>query len=577
MFAMRLIAAGATDTDFLAALPFSSAAPDELSGAARRGDLPGFVAALAEHWKRRGFNGPPADHDGLTTLRRGDVAARRPYDRFDSGDLSELANSLATFPRAVQDLPPRSFFKLVRQSLTALDNHSTPASPIDDATPDRHLIARAELPFTAGTLFDMFQGAAAARERGVREFHTQLFDDTDSTGAPQARLMAVLPQWLAAFVRVTRLAASLKTPLFTGEAVRRIEDLAKQLPRMFDARGGLPFCDPPCLAVQQFLDEVPAALRKACSSAGQAAHNGAANGSPRRGRRAGLPKVQSQSLKQTVALHAPDSRWACLRSETVAGSDRLCVLYHQSQPTIELTTPLGPVLRGPWTLEVSVDGCALPMAGEWNCACWHSDNDVEYLELQWVGEAGLRIERQILLSRGGHFAMLADTVAETPGARLDYRMRLPLAAGVTAEADAATRECRLVHGRERIRVFGLALPQDRVQSTPGGLSPHGGALELRQSAAGNGLYAPLVFDWNPSRRRGDADWRTLTITEEGRILPGSQAAGHRLRLAGQQLLIYHSLVKSSEPRAVLGHNTRFETVIGMIQASGEIVPLMLVE
>ena len=44
-----------------------------------------------------------------------------------------------------------------------------------------------------------------------------------------------------------------------------------------------------------------------------------------------------------------------------------------------------------------------------------------------------------------------------------------------------------------------------------------------------------------------------------------------------QLLVYRSLAPTEEARAVLGYHTRYETVIGMFDATGEVEPLVMVE
>ena len=135
-----------------------------------------------------------------------------------------------------------------------------------------------------------------------------------------------------------------------------------------------------------------------------------------------------------------------------------------------------------------------------------------------------------------------------------------------------TRECAV----GTARVFPVGLPQDRVLSTPGNCFENSGRLDLSQVAMGHGLYLPVVFDWHPRSRRAPADWRSLTVTEHGRVVSPDSAAGHRLRVGKEQLLIYRSLSDTREARAVLGQHTRYETVIGSIDA-GEMAPIIMVD
>ena len=121
--------------------------------------------------------------------------------------------------------------------------------------------------------------------------------------------------------------------------------------------------------------------------------------------------------------------------------------------------------------------------------------------------------------------------------------------------DTPTREVQLTMKGFRARAFPLAIPQDRVLSTPHDFSGEDGRLTLKQVADGEGLFAPIIFDWDPARSRGTAQWRTLTVTEDGRVIGGDIAAGHRLKINDLQLLVFRSLKTTGHSRAVLGHHT----------------------
>jgi hypothetical protein len=101
-------------------------------------------------------------------------------------------------------------------------------------------------------------------------------------------------------------------------------------------------------------------------------------------------------------------------------------------------------------------------------------------------------------------------------------------------------------------------------------------LELRQTGIG-GLYAPLVIDWNPARRRSSASWRPLTVAQNGVAVSPRAAAGCRLQIGSAQWLVYRSLSFILEPRTVLGQHTMYETLIGRFVRSGEVEPIVLVE
>ncbi len=277
------------------------------------------------------------------------------------------------------------------------------------------------------------------------------------------------------------------------------------------------------------------------------------------------------------AFHSESGREALLQTGTGSRADRIIVAYHAGTVEFALAGRGRPLLGGTLASRLFLDASPVELQGEWKSVCWHSDGDADYLELQLCCDNGVRIDRQFLLSRGGHFALIADAViCKTPG-RLDYGLHLPLAETVRLTADGPTRECRISAPGTTARAFPLGFPQDRVVSAPGSLSAEGGALEVTQVAAGGALYAPLLLDWHPKRIRPAAEWRSLTVSEQGQAVSADRAVGFRLRVGSQQLLLYRSLALTDEPRAVLGYHTRYETVIGHFGRTGEVDPIMMVE
>jgi hypothetical protein len=281
--------------------------------------------------------------------------------------------------------------------------------------------------------------------------------------------------------------------------------------------------------------------------------------------------------KQTRArskrpFHSDSSREAVLLSGSGDGADRVAIVFRGPFVELSLQARGRSLLAGEIQSELFVDGVAVPTTGDWKSACWSSDGDGDYLELQLFCSDQVRIDRQILLSRRGHFALFADAVIAAATVRIDYRLSLPVVDAVAIKAQADTRECEV----GRARVFPIGLPQDRVLSTPGNCLEHKGRLDLTQVAIGRGLYLPVVFDWHPRRRRAVVDWQSLTVAELGRVVSPEAAAGHRLRMGKEQLLIYRSLAATREARSVLGQHMRYETLIGSI-ADGVLEPIIMVE
>jgi hypothetical protein len=287
-----------------------------------------------------------------------------------------------------------------------------------------------------------------------------------------------------------------------------------------------------------------------------------------------IARANRSALRRTAFLrsfHSGSAREALLLGGRVSSADRVGIAYHGLSVECNLMARGRELLSGNFQSELLIDGTAVTTLGDWKSTCWSSDEDGDYLEMQLCCSEGMRIERQFLLSRRGHFALFADAVITTTPARIEYRLSLPVA-GSASIRDAQTRECAV----GAARVFPVGLPQDRVLSTHGNCCENLGRLELTQVAVGRGLYLPVVFDWHPRRRRAPADWRSLTVTELREVVSPDIAAGYRLRVGKEQLLIYRSLAATREARAVLGQHTRYETVIGSIDA-GVMAPIIMVD
>lgn len=284
-------------------------------------------------------------------------------------------------------------------------------------------------------------------------------------------------------------------------------------------------------------------------------------------------------VKRVKSRHEEAERWARLCSRLKTPADQLDVDY--SGPIrLNLEVLECPLLDGLWEARVAVDEQAVEIDGQWECVCWNSNRHSDYLELQLTA-GNLVLERQIFLSASDDFAMLATKVRGATGKRVDLLQRVELAPNLRVNADKATRELRVVakmHKPQLARVFAVGLPQDRIDSTAGSFASVDGGLEWHQAGSGGALYSPLLIDWSPERRKLPADWRTLTVSEDGQALRTDEASGHRLRIGNHQVLLYSSMKAHETARSVLGYNTRFETLVGLFASgSGEVSQLLAIE
>lgn len=474
-------------------------------------------------------------------------------------------------------LRPEQLWKVWRHSLSQIVHLTRTAASEDDHDPtiptDIQLIERGELPFVAGVLFGDIARATDLVKAGRKALARSLSENADSDGTPRAEVVERLPLWLAPLIRASLIAKRFDVKLWTIDQERTLKSVVER---------AIPLCRPDgqsALSNGLFLQPLPVLV-----AAAELFH--LPEISPERGylqsvKRviAGQParRVRNDGVTVMPSNQSDWARFALLRSDWSVQADSVAVAHHRQFPQIDVTAAGKPLLHGDWTLELKLGDAIVELATEWSCVCWQSDPDADYIELQMCGPGKLRVERVILLSRKERFLVLADSIAEAPPGRIEYRATLPLADDILVRLDTPTREAQLTTRGFKARVFPLAVTQDRVHSTPHEFTATEKRLTLKQVAQGEGLFAPLLLDWHPGRSRADVQWRSLTVTEDGRVIGPDIAAGHRLKLGDLQLLIFRSLKSTGESRAVLGHHTHNETVIARVDKKGDIDPILMVE
>ncbi len=287
---------------------------------------------------------------------------------------------------------------------------------------------------------------------------------------------------------------------------------------------------------------------------------------------------RKRSSLETAATHDEAGKRASLVEPGPSGEDRLEIDYSAPRPRLRLVAAGEVLLEGELTGKVTVDGKQYDLAGEWGWCCFHGDEDGCYLELELALSKTAKVERQFFLARGQHRLVCGETVVlGAPAESIRQESGWRLANGVKPTADRATRELRLKTKGGRGRLFPLPLPQDRIDSTPGAIAIDGAVVQRSDAGTGIGLFTAMAIDWHPERAKQPAQWRTLTVTEEGRKLSRSEAAAYRLRLGAEQWLIYRQIHRSQAGRCVLSYHTRYETVVGRVLENGEIKELLQIE
>ena len=622
---------GHSDADFLMALTWDRSAPLAIREAAERGDVPTFCKA----WQasRRGADGSGknaagcgeralwsqpayAEEVGLARVilqavgsgpRKAQSSVRRPVNKPAikwSQRVQQLTTELTAAVSSVENRPfallaaleflndsghrlnPTQFFSLWRHTLSELLMwptviHADPTVPVDVT-----LVEHGEIPFVGGLVFHDIANAGNLVKAGRKIMLKELVDKTDTDGTPHAEVVPRLSLWLAPLIRATATAEHHQFSLWNSEQRQLLANVVDR---------AILLCRPDGRAVLTDglrLDPLPMlSFAGAIFGLGLVGSTGAYLEAVQRAV-AGKPPRRARSEIATMPSNQSDwARFALLRSDWSVEADSVEITHHQPLPQLDVTALGRSLIHGDWNLKLTIGDTAIELADEWSCVCWQSDPDADYIELQMAGPGKLRVERLVMLSRKERFLVVADSISGAPPAesasksrtsgtssqRIEYESRLLLCEGMVGTCEGTTREGRIAGHRLKARVFPLGIPQDRVNSTPHSLTVEGNQIVLKHVAEGEGLFAPLVLVWHPERTRVDATWRTLTVTENGRVVSPDAAVGYRLKLGDFQLLISRSLRKSGYSRACLGHHTFNETVIASFDANGNIEPILMVE
>lgn len=242
----------------------------------------------------------------------------------------------------------------------------------------------------------------------------------------------------------------------------------------------------------------------------------------------------------------------------------------------ELTAAKHTLWSGDVAPQVRVDGQLLERRSDWIEVCWHTDDDVDYLELEADCDGPWQLQRQMLLARKDHFLLLSDVVLGPQAAAIEYELRLPLADGIRCEWAEETREGLLGNRRSLCAVMPLSLPEWRAAPAHGALQSQGNVLQLTITETARRLYAPLLFDLVPQRVRQPRTWRQLTVAEELQQQPREVAVGYRVQLGRAQWLLYRSLAPRRN-RSVLGQNVADEFVAARFSRDGELDQLIEIQ
>lgn len=443
------------------------------------------------------------------------------------------------------------------------------------------------LPLVCGLLFDDVKGAPKVSRTGRSTLNDQFLHVVAGDGTPVGEVFDALPDFLALWTDGLLVSRMFDESLWKASAAKRFDRMLRRLAaavRSAEAVTGSSSGESALLTLRIAAELTGAATGADWARAIKLSGAGSGKKTPAAQSKSNTKKKKSGKKKLTKAdfpsWQSDDAESACLRTSWATDASMATVRTDSEPVKLELAVDGVPLLAGSWLLDLAEGGDAVELENEWECICWNSDSDGDYLELQYEFEGGPLLNRYIYLSRKKQFAIISDIVSGAEPGRMDLASLLPLADGVTLENSPNGREQVVKAGSKNVRVFPLTLPQDPGIGTAGkvGLDHHDGVpcLALSHATESGTMFAPIVLDWAPERQAVPAEWRKLTVTRAGEIDPVGGAA-FRLQVGKLHLILFRSLAGQERYRTFLGYQAESETVIGQFTKSGIIQELLIVE
>lgn len=515
--------------------------------------------------------------------RRGEAAVPKLVAHLVGANASwtalETLVAIELLVRCTEALTPEQTVHLyVALSRTDVNTFRDAAVSVDpDSCPTvRSAIVAGEIPLLLGLVLESVQKSELWLANGIEHIADCIEGSSDTDGTIHAALSRGVGQWLAPFTRLSIWSKVFKKPWARPATLERWSECIA-------AAGTL-------LVRSGFLSEN--LLQSNAENNGIAAIDlmGRAVEFAELPEDSGLPSLlkslsrdtSGRKPSKTKATPSPSSQsdWAAsavLRNTLAVDADVMTLDWESADHRLNVAARGARLLTGAWQTQINVDGKPLVPTGNWVCTCWFLDEEVAFAELEAGSASGVRHVRHVMLALKEHFAVIMDTVAGVDeSTSIEFESRLGLSPSFSATANSITREVQLTDGEVSVRAIPGWLADDRVQSTAGKFHCEQGELIL-QTQTNGGVALPLVLDWHPERQHRDADWNSLTITEERRVNTTHEANAFRVRVGTLQLLLFRSLRRGETLRAVLGHHTDSETVYAHIRNSGKIDPLLMVE
>lgn len=263
---------------------------------------------------------------------------------------------------------------------------------------------------------------------------------------------------------------------------------------------------------------------------------------------------KSLKNKLTTEIELPESAMYCDSAKLISMRPSwfrhhgwiLTSFESKQAPRIELSAGKRMLLEGDWQTSIQIDGQDCEPLSDWEEVCWHSDDDVHYIEMEQYWSRGVTLQRQMMVVREDGAVLLADSVhgpKDADGvmdAEIDYRSTVPIAAGIDARPDAETREIVLCDTKPRAMVLPIGLSEWRTGRSPGSVDVSEGQLKIASRGVGR-LYMPVWIDLERRRFTRPRTWRNLTVASRLVIAKPAEAVASRVQFGSEQWIVFRSL------------------------------------
>ncbi len=457
----------------------------------------------------------------------------------------ELLAVAHCLPQLSRHLPAAPWWDLLALLIEVSQDGKSVSMTSDPIT---HQLCQTELPLTLAFLFPELSDCTRLTKKAGKKLGQAIERLLDGEGLPQAKHIGLARPLLATWTRSLALADNTKAEWVDRDERLQYEWLVRQVFRLTRNDGSQMF------SVESDSVLSPAFTKKVIEVCNDADDTQIAKivslDSKKKNKKRDLSSLPPS------ASYSPWSETAILRSSWCPQREKLGVAFANQPLNVDLSA-ISTISSGPWCTRICLDGKEISMESSWEEICWHSDDDVDYLELEAEFDSGIVVQRQFLMAKNDRFLLTADVILGTEVEAIDYQCEIPLHPGISISATNDSRELVLNAPRPQATVLPLALSEWSSEKQSGELEVQRDRLVLTQQAKAQRMYAPLFWDLEPKRAFKPLTWRQLTVGEQLEIVDAQDAVGFRVQIGKRQWMIYRSLAEKAN-RTVFGQNLSCE-------------------